>query len=238
MEMADYGFVGDRVHEALARVAQASRRAGRSPEDVSLLAVTKFHPVEAVLAAYDAGVRVFGENRVQEAQSKYTDFLASRPDACVHMIGHLQGNKVKKAVELFRCVESVDTREILQEIAKRAADSGRRVDILLELHTGEQSKSGFPDRGSILEACSLVGSLPSVRLRGLMTMAPFTDDSVPVRASFRELRSVFEEIASSRSFPDFDTLSMGMSNDFEIAVEEGSTLLRLGTILFGPRSPG
>jgi PLP dependent protein len=235
MPMSDYGFVGERVQEVRLRVAQAAGRAGRAPESVSILAVTKFHPVEAVRAAYDAGMRLFGENRVQEAESKFPDFLASHPDASVHMIGHLQGNKAQKAVELFRCIESVDSRELLAEIAKRASASGRSVDILLELHTGEESKSGFSDRGALLDACSLIAGLPSVRLRGLMTMAPFTDDAASVRASFRMLRSLFEEISASRSFPGFDTLSMGMTNDFEMAVEEGSTLLRLGTILFGAR---
>ena len=231
----EYGFVADRLREAEERIDAAARRAGRSSKEVRVLAVTKFHPVEAVRTAYAAGVRVFGENRLQEALEKYPEFLSSHADASVHMIGHLQGNKVKKAVELYECIQSVDSVDLLVEIDKRAKAAGRRVDVMLELHTGEESKSGFPDRAAVLEACSRAEGLESVRLRGLMTMAPFTDDLKAVRASFRSLRSLFEEIAASRAFPSFDGLSMGMSNDFETAVEEGSTLLRLGTFLFGPR---
>ncbi len=235
--MGDYGFVGERLEDVRIRIARAAERSGRDPRTISILGVTKFHPQEAVQAAYEAGIRVFGENRVQEALDKFPDFLARRPDAEVHMIGHLQGNKVKKAVELFSCVQSVDSPDLLGELERRAAAAGRRMDILLELHTGEESKSGFPDRGSALEACERLRGLGNLRLRGLMTMAPYTDDAAAVRASFRALRALFEEIDSSGSFPDFDTLSMGMSNDFEIAVEEGATLLRLGTVLFGKRDP-
>jgi hypothetical protein len=234
--MGDYGFVGERIEDVRSRISRAAERSGRDPRTITILGVTKFHPREAVQAAYDAGIRVFGENRVQEALDKYPDFLALRQDAQVHMIGHLQGNKVKKAVELFSCVQSVDSPDLLGELERRAA-AGRRMDILLELHTGEESKSGFADRRSALDACDRLTGLGNLRMRGLMTMAPYTDDAAAVRASFRALRSLFEEIAASRTFPDLDTLSMGMSNDFEIAVEEGATLLRLGTVLFGKRDP-
>lgn len=236
--MGDYGFLGDRIEEVRIRVERAAERSGRDPGAVKILGVTKFHPLTAVQAAYDAGIRVFGENRVQEALDKYPGFLARCPDAEVHMIGHLQGNKVKKAVTLFRCVQSGDSTDLLAELDRRAAAEGRRVDVLLELHTGEESKSGFPDRRSALEACDLLSGLRNLRMRGLMTMAPYTDDVSAIRSSFRSLRSLFEEISSARTFPALDTLSMGMSNDFEIAVEEGATLLRLGTILFGRRDPG
>lgn len=236
--MGDYGFLRERLEEVRIRVERAAERSGRDPRAVGLLGVTKFHPLAAVQAAYDAGIRVFGENRVQEALDKYPEFLARCPDAEVHMIGHLQGNKVKKAVALFRCVQSGDSPDLLRELDRRAAAEGRRVDVLLELHTGEESKSGFPDRRSALEACSLLPGLRNLRMRGLMTMAPYTDDAAAIRVSFRSLRSLFEEIAAARAFPALDTLSMGMSNDFEIAVEEGATLLRLGTILFGRRDPG
>lgn len=233
-----YGFVRERVEEVRSRIEGAARRSGRRPGDISILGVTKFHPLEAVQAGYDAGIRVFGENRVQEALEKYPVFLARNPDARVHMIGHLQSNKAKKAVDLFHCVESADSLDLLRELDKRAAAGGRRMDILLELHTGEESKSGFPDRASLLEAVEALAGLGNLRCRGLMTMAPYTDNEAAIRASFRSLRSLFEEIAASKSFPEFDTLSMGMSNDFEIAVEEGATLLRLGTVLFGRREPG
>ncbi len=233
--MKEYGDLADRLREVQGRVGRAAERAGRSPGDVGILAVTKFHPVEALEAAYRAGMRLFGENRVQEAEGKYPAFLASHPEAAVHMIGHLQGNKVKRALEVFSCVQSVDSTELLAELEKRAGAAGRALDILLELRTGEDSKSGFPGREEVLEACSLLAGMGSLRLRGLMTMAPYTSDLAAVRASFRSLRSLFEEIAASRAFPGFEILSMGMSEDYEIAVEEGATLLRLGTALFGRR---
>ncbi len=235
--MTEYGFVGDRILRVRERVERAAERSGREPGEIRILAVTKFHPFAAVRASYDAGIRLFGENRVQEAQEKFPAFLSERPDAEVHMIGHLQGNKVKKAVELFRCVESADSTDLLRELDKRSSAAGRTLEVLLELHTGEESKSGFPDRGSALEACARLPDLVNLRLRGLMTMAPYTEDKDAIRSSFRALRSLFEEIEAARAFPGFDTLSMGMSNDFETAVEEGATLLRLGTVLFGPREP-
>jgi len=235
--MREYGFVGDRIAQVRELVERAAERSGRNPREIRILAVTKFHPFPAVQAAYDSGIRVFGENRVQEAQEKFPAFLAEHADAEVHMIGHLQGNKVKKAVDLFRCVQSADSSALLQELDKRSAAAGRTLDILLELHTGEESKSGFPDRGSALEACTRWPDLGNLRLRGLMTMAPYTSDKNAIRSSFRTLRSLFEEIAAARAFPGFEILSMGMSNDFETAVEEGATLLRLGTVLFGSREP-
>ena len=234
--MTEYGFVGDRILEVRERVSISAERAHRDAGDISILAVTKFHSLEAVKAAYNAGLRLFGENRVQEALEKYPGFLSDHDDAEVHMIGHLQGNKAKKAAELFRCIESVDSLGLLSELDKRAGASGRVVDILLELHTGEESKSGFPDGPSLLGACSRLEELRHLRFRGLMTMAPYTDDTTMIRSSFHALRALFEEISATRVFPDFDTLSMGMSNDFEIAVEEGATLLRLGTVLFGRRA--
>lgn len=203
------------------------------------MAVTKFHPIEAVEAAYAAGARLFGENRVQEAESKFAPFLASHPDARVELIGSLQSNKAKKAVALFSSVQSVDSLGLLSELEKRAAAASRRLDILFELHTGEDSKAGFPDLEGLLEAADFLAGLgpdSSLRPRGLMTMAPFTKDEGSIRASFRSLRAAFDALKTRFPFPSFDTLSMGMTNDFEIAVEEGSTLVRIGTAIFGSRS--
>ncbi len=235
--MDDYGFVADNVAAVRGRMAAACRRAGRDPETVELMAVTKFHPIQAVEAAYAAGVRLFGESRVQEASGKFEGYAASRSGARVHMIGHLQSNKAKKAVELFDCVQSVDSLELLAELGKRAAQAGRRVEILLELHTGEESKCGFPDPDSLLAAVSAAKDQPSLELRGLMTMAPFTDDEAAVRSSFRALASAFRRAWELASAGRFDVLSMGMTNDFELAIEEGSTLVRVGTAIFGGRAP-
>jgi pyridoxal phosphate enzyme (YggS family) len=237
--MGGYDSVSANVSIARERVAVAASRAGRDPKAVELMAVTKLHPVEAVLAAYDAGIRVFGESRVQEALGKFPAFLAARPDARLELIGRLQSNKAGKAVHLFSRVHSVDSEGLLRELDRRAVAEGRRLEVLLELHTGEASKAGFRDLEALFGACELLAGAPSGGLwpRGLMTMAPFTDDPGPIRAAFRALRAAHEAVRARFSFPRFDVLSMGMSNDYEIAVEEGSTLLRLGTALFGSRAP-
>jgi pyridoxal phosphate enzyme (YggS family) len=247
--MEGYGFVADRVARVREGIAEAARRSGRDPAGVALMAVTKFHPLAAVEAAYAAGVRLFGENRVQEAEGKYAEASRLFPGARVELIGSLQSNKAKKACALFDAVQSVDSLDLVRELDKRARSLGRRLDILLELHTGEESKAGFPDLDGLLEACDLVAGLQSgvdatgaprdpaagLALRGLMTMAPYTTDEAPIRASFRKLRSAFDELARRHSFPGFSVLSMGMTNDYLLAVEEGSTLVRIGTAIFGAR---
>lgn len=240
--MQDYGFVAERVGEIRSRIEAAAGGVGRDAAAIELMAVTKFHPLEAVEAAYGAGIRHFGENRVQEAEGKYPVFLASHPDARLEMIGHLQSNKARKAVELFARIQSVDSRELLLELSKRASiraeEGSGALEILFELHTGEESKTGFPDPDALFRACDTLaeaGPGSSLVPRGLMTMAPFTSDAAVIRASFRALKAALEAVRERFSFPAFDVLSMGMTNDFEIAVEEGSTLLRVGTALFGER---
>ncbi len=218
------------------RMAAACSRSGRKPDAVEFLAVTKFNPAEAVLAAHAAGIRNFGENRVQEAEAKFTALEGLVPGSAVHLLGHLQSNKAKKAVALFDCVQSIDSEDILVELARRAADSGSVLDVLFELHTGEESKSGFPDEAVMFRALEKARSLPSVRPRGVMTMAPYTDDMAVVRASFRACKAAFSKAGSLFGFPDFDLLSMGMTNDFEVAIEEGSTMVRIGTAIFGRRA--
>ncbi len=217
------------------RISQACRRSGREPESVDLLAVTKFNPAEAVSAAWDTGLRLFGENRVQEAESKF-GLLAGKVDgASIHLLGHLQGNKAKKAAMLFDCIQSIDSEDILLELDRRSALLGKVVDILLELHTGEESKSGFPDADSMYRAMEFAAGLKGVRIRGVMTMAPYTDDIVLVRSSFRVCRGVFDRASNLFAFPAFNIVSMGMTNDFETAIEEGSTMVRIGTAIFGRR---
>jgi PLP dependent protein len=218
------------------RVERASRRAGRDPSSVGLMCVTKTRPLADVEVAASFGLRLFGENRVSEAELKFTSLLSANPDIRLHLIGLLQSNKAKRAVGLFGCVESVHSLGILEEIAKRASAEGRCVEVFLELHTGEESKSGFAGLDPLLRAAEASLSLESVRLRGLMTMAPFIKEAGPVRASFRELKRA--ACAVEARWPEIGSLelSMGMSNDFELAVEEGSTLIRIGTALFGERS--
>ena len=225
------------IQEAVLRVRErieaACSRAGRDPREVRLMGVSKFHGADEVRSAWDAGVTLFGESRVQEAMGKFPALKSEQPTLELHLIGSLQRNKAKIAVDLFNCVQSVDRDELLLELAKRAATMNRTIEILLELHTGEESKAGYPDADSLYHAAELALASGSLKLAGLMTMAPFTEDESVIRPSFRSLRAAKEGLA--RRFPEaeWSTLSMGMSNDFEIAVEEGSTLVRVGTAIFG-----
>jgi len=217
------------------RIAGACRRVGRLAASVELLAVTKFNPAAAVEAAYAAGIRSFGENRVQEADAKFASLAGSIPGGRIHLLGHLQSNKAKKAVELFDCIQSIDSMEILNEVAKRAAAAGKVIDVLFELHTGEESKSGFSDADEMWRAMERAMTVPSVRPRGLMTMAPYCDDEATIRSSFRMCAAAFAKARSEFGAQAIDTLSMGMTNDLELAIEEGSTMVRVGTAIFGQR---
>ena len=234
----DYSFVAERAELVRARISAAASRAGRDPGGIELLAVTKFHPVEAVRAAWDAGLRSFGESRVQEAEAKFPAFLAERPEARLDMIGHIQSNKAKKAVAIFSRLQSVDSAELLLGLDARALAADRKLEVLLELHTGEESKEGFPGAEELYRALDLLLGKKERALepRGLMTMAPIASEEAPVRASFSTLRMALEECRHRFGLDCFDVLSMGMSGDYEIAVAEGSTLLRIGTALFGARS--
>lgn len=239
----DYTFVGENVRKVQERIAQAASRAGRKPDGITLLAVTKFHPKEAVLAAYAAGIRDFGENRVQEAMQKYgPDLRATLTGARLAMIGTLQSNKAGKAAQFFDSVQSVDSSELLLLLAKKSVGRAVPLKVLLELHTGEESKSGFADVDTMMAAIDEFLDKrarneihDTLELRGLMTMAPNVTDPNVVRNSFRTLARTREAIASKYHFDAFDELSMGMSGDFEIAIEEGSTCVRIGTALFGAR---
>ena len=227
------GTLSENLLAARARIEQAARRAARDPAGVRLMAVTKGFPRETVLEALAAGASLFGENRVQEAEAKYSG-LEERAE--VHLIGHLQTNKARAAAALFRCVQSVDSVHTAQALSARCVERGRSMDVLLELNTsGESSKSGFPGPDELRSGLDVIDTLPALRLRGLMTVGPLTEDPDRIRASFAALRTVFDDLRAGR--PGFDVLSMGMSSDFEIAVEEGATLVRLGTALFGQRPP-
>jgi pyridoxal phosphate enzyme (YggS family) len=205
------------------------------------MGVSKFMGPAAVEEAWRAGLRLFGESRVQEAVEKFSGFRESHTGAELHMIGALQRNKAKTAASLFDCVQSLDRDSIIPELGKAAANRAAPLNLLLELHTGEESKSGFPDEESLFRAVELVFAWPNLRIQGLMTMAPYTDDTGRVRESFRRLVRARDALAARFSGMEarctWDCLSMGMSGDFAIAVEEGSTLLRIGTALFGERRP-
>jgi pyridoxal phosphate enzyme (YggS family) len=200
------------------------------------MGVSKFHDRSSVEEAWSAGLRLFGENRVQEAAEKFTGFVPSHSGAELHLTGSLQRNKAKAASSLFDCVQSVDRDSLIRELAKHCAGRPEPLGILLELHTGEESKSGFPDEDSLYRAAEILASSPGLLPMGLMTMAPFTGEQEEIRASFRALAKAGEGMKERFPQWDWSCLSMGMSGDFEIAIEEGSTLLRIGTLIFGERN--
>jgi len=219
------------------RITAAARGAGRNPGDITLMAVSKTQPPEKIREAYDAGLRVFGENRVQEFSGKIAA-LQDLHHAEWHMIGHLQTNKATKAVELFRAVDSVDSLKAAERLDAAARALGRKLDVLVEINVGgEAAKSGVAPESRELEELLLAAPrLQALVFRGLMTVPPFTDNPEGARPYFQTLRELREAIAA-RKLPAIatDQLSMGMSHDFEVAIEEGSTCVRVGTAIFGER---
>jgi hypothetical protein len=228
------------IRDNLLRVTEAIReaesRAARPEGSVSLMAISKFHPAAEIQEAINSGQFLFGENRVQEAVEKFGALMSDNPKVELHLVGTLQRNKAAKIVSLASCVQSVDRQDILVELDRRARAAGKVIEVLFEFHTGEESKSGFPDESSLFACVDSLADLDSVRCSGLMTMAPFTNDERAVRASFSRLRALRDDCAKRYPELDFTTLSMGMSNDYRIAIEEGSTLVRVGTAIFGARA--
>jgi len=225
------------------RIEAACRRSGRKRSEIQVMAVSKFHPPESVEAAYSAGIRLFGENRVQEAMKKFAGFWERYPRDGVgvqlHLIGSLQRNKAPAAASFFDCIQSVDRDSLIDELGNLTTGRECPLMVMLEYHTGEETKAGFPDMDSLFRAAERTLSFPGLRPIGLMTMAPFTDDETAVRASFRKLaaaRCELEKRFSDKKNFDWSCLSMGMTGDFEIAIEEGSTLIRIGTAIFGERA--
>jgi pyridoxal phosphate enzyme (YggS family) len=220
------------------RIRGAARRAGRLPEEVVLMAVSKTQPAERIREAYSAGQRLFGENRVQEFSGK-VDALRDLRDAEWHMIGHLQTNKAAKTAELFRAVDSVDSLKLAEKLDAAARALGKKLEVLIEINLGgEAAKSGVAPESRELEEILIAASrMESLAFRGLMTVPPFTEDPEGARAYFRNLRELRDAI-SARKLPSvaMDELSMGMSHDFDVAIEEGSTCVRVGTAIFGSRS--
>ncbi|MFC2323467.1 MAG: YggS family pyridoxal phosphate-dependent enzyme [Tannerella forsythia] len=218
-----------KIADRLARIGQTI------PAGVTLVAVSKFHPVDALLEAYDCGQRVFGESRVQELMTKQPALPA---DIEWHFIGTLQTNKVKYIAPFIHVIQSIDSLKLLAAVDKEAKKCGRQIRVLIEVHIAEEaSKHGFTqDECRELFARDTLNAYPHIRVVGLMGMATFTDDETQVRREFRKLRSLFEELRSLPSAgDDFKELSMGMSDDYPLALEEGSTMVRVGTKIFGNR---
>jgi PLP dependent protein len=230
-------LVAENIALVRKRMNAAAIRAGRNVDDVTLMAVSKTVPPELIRAAYAAGVQAFGENRVQEFAEKVSG-LRDLSNAEWHMIGHLQTNKAAKATELFTAVDSIDSLRLAQKLNSAAQQTGKNLGVLIEINVGgESAKSGVAPESleleTILQAASSLGHL---EIRGLMTIPPLTYDPQEARPYFRKLRELQKRI-SARGLPrvNMNVVSMGMSHDFEIAIEEGSTCVRVGTAIFGER---
>ena len=226
--------VQENVERVRERIQLACNRAGRSAGDVRLIAVSKTKPAEAVRQAYAAGLREFGENRVQEAATKQKELadLGAR----WHLIGHLQSNKAKLACQLFDCIHSVDSLSLAEKLDRAAAVLGRKIPVLIEVHLGEEASKFGVEEDALLQLAEKIGALPSLNLQGLMTLPPFFDNPEDVRPFFRRLRELAGHIEARNLLGvSMRELSMGMSHDFEIAIEEGATIVRVGTAIFGER---
>ena len=244
--------IAENVARIEERIQAACMRSGRSRNEIRLMAVSKTHPAEAIAAGYAAGLREFGENRVQEFQQKLPvlkdlgfdvagldggSSMAKEKTVVVHLIGHLQSNKSARAAEIFSGVDTVDSLRLATRLDEAAEKLDRRLPVLVEIKlSDEPAKSGVdPDSPDLAELLERLPDLRHVEMRGLMTVAPFDENPETARACFRRLRSLRDELAARHGRLHFAELSMGMSGDFEIAIEEGSTLVRVGTAIFGAR---
>jgi pyridoxal phosphate enzyme (YggS family) len=225
--------VRERVDQVRGRIAAAARRSGREPEAVTLIAVSKTMPPEAVREAVAAGVRILGENRVQEAREK----IAACPGmAAWHLIGHLQTNKARLAVELFDCIHSLDSLKLAEELQRHAQSLGKRMRCLVQVNIGDETQKSGAAAVALRDLLGQARTFPNLQLDGLMAIPPFLEDPEAVRPYFRRLRELRDALAGD-GLSGAD-LSMGMTGDFEVAIEEGATLVRIGTAIFGARGYG
>lgn len=230
------------ISRVKSRIAAAASRSGRNPDEITLIGVSKYHPIEALYMAVDCGVTILGENRVQEMEAKKASWQGG--EIVWHMLGHLQRNKARKALELFDCIQSVDNWELaaaLERILSEKLDAGTALEspypVFIEVNTsGEASKQGVRPEEAFGLIDRMKNDCPHIRIEGLMTIGPLSENERDVRSSFSMLRSMAEEARRTFDLP-LENLSMGMSGDFEIAIEEGSTLVRIGTDIFGARAP-
>jgi len=213
------------VQELQQRIAAACERAGRSPGEVTLVAVTKAIEVPAIEAAFNAGIRNFGENRVQEAKPKIEQLEGLRADLTWHMVGHLQTNKAKTAVDIFDIIHSVDSLRLAETLSRH---SQKKLPVFIEVNVSAEATKGGFGLPEVDEAIRQIGRLPNIEIEGLMTIAPWVSDAEEVRPVFRQLRQLRDALGLRH-------LSMGMTDDFEVAIEEGATLVRIGRAIFGER---
>ena len=224
----------DQLQEVEKRIQAACDRAGRKREEVTLIAVSKTKPVETLQEAYDLGVRIFGENKVQELTAKYE---ALPKDIHWHMIGHLQTNKVKYIIDKAELIHSVDSLKLAETIEKEAAKHDLIADILVEVNVAEEESKFGMKMEEVIPFVEKVSAFPHVRVRGLMTIAPFVEDPEENRSIFADLHKLYIHIKKKNHDNDtVSVLSMGMTNDYEVAIEEGATMVRVGTGIFGARN--
>ena len=229
--------IGERLAQVRERIARAAQRAGRSVDEITLVAVSKGHPAEAVVAAWRLGVRDFGENRVEEAEPKIARVqeLLAGDGPRWHMIGHVQSRKAARVVGPYVLVHSVDRLKLARRLSRFATEQGMTLPILLEVNvSGEPTKYGFRPE-EVFPAVEEIVSLPGLRIQGLMTMAPFVPNPEEARPTFVALRELRDRLHAAYPDVSWQHLSMGMTNDFEVAIEEGATMVRIGTAVFGKR---
>ncbi|MEW6232980.1 MAG: YggS family pyridoxal phosphate-dependent enzyme [Chloroflexota bacterium] len=228
--------VGKNLAAVRAQIERAALAAGRNVNEIELVAVTKTVPLDRIAAAYQLGLRHFGENRVQEGMEKIAGSAAlGLTGARWHLVGHLQTNKVKTAVAIFDIIHSIDSVHLAEAVSRRAVAAGRTVPVLLEVNVaGEASKFGFSP-GELPAALEEISKMPALQLDGLMTVAPLARDPEEARPVFRRLRALRDELRQSYNLPYFRHLSMGMTDDYPVAIQEGATMVRLGRAIFGER---
>ena len=226
----------DRFTNITERINSAAVRARRAPGEITLVAISKTHPADRIRTALTCGVTDVGENRLQEAEAKIGE--VGRSAARWHLVGHLQANKVRKAVRLFDVIHSLDSVDLAKRLNRVCSEEGREVlPVLLQVNLGgEETKSGI-DEGDVIDVARDVQQFEKLKLIGLMCVPPYFDDQQRVRPFFRRLRELRDELSTKQVFPDSGgELSMGMTHDFEVAIEEGATMVRIGTAIFGERS--
>lgn len=232
---SDFNYITENIKKIREKIAVAAQKSGRNPDDITLMAVTKTMPAEAVQTALDCGITLFGENRVQELLSKLPNLNMEGHSA--HIIGHMQSNKVKYIIDKVDMIQSLDSIHLAKEIDRQAEKAGKRMKVLVEVNIGrEESKSGvLPENLEGFVEDTAV--FKNIQICGLMAIPPFFDDKEKTRPFFNQIRKLFIDIADKKiDNINMNILSMGMSSDFEVAIEEGSTMVRIGTSIFGKRN--
>jgi len=235
VETAAAPALSERIEAVRGRVEACALRCNRAPNEITLVAVSKTHPAEVIREAIAAGVTDLGENRVQEAEGKIPE--VGRHAARWHLIGHLQSNKARRAVELFDVIHSLDSVALAQRLDRMCVELNRQeLPVMIQVDLGREATKSGADEAEVLQLVEALKHCQRLRLSGLMTLPPYFDDAEQVRPFFRKLRELRDELSSRRAFGDLrGELSMGMTHDYEIAIEEGATIVRVGTAIFGAR---